>query len=166
MEASSWRCDQLLTPFPPPPPQQRVGGMGPPTALQLWERLYCLPRGLWAQGPPPPQSYYFYFPKFFISLKLFPNKKSRMLVSQSCLTLCELMDCNPPDSSVHGILQARILQASMGSHSLLQGIFLTQGWNPGLLHCRWILYQLSYQGSPNKYINRRMGKCRRVDNAR
>ena len=35
----------------------------------------------------------------------------------------------------------------MGSHSLLQGIFLTQGSNPGLLHCRQILYHLSYQGS-------------------
>ena len=34
-----------------------------------------------------------------------------------------------------------------GSHSLLQGIFLTQEWNPGLLHCRWILYCLSHQGS-------------------
>ena len=33
----------------------------------------------------------------------------------------------------------------MGSLSLLQGIFPTQGWNPGLLHCRRILYQLSYQ---------------------
>ena len=32
-----------------------------------------------------------------------------------------------------------------GSLSLLQGIFLTQEWNRGLLHCRWILYQLSYQ---------------------
>ena len=32
--------------------------------------------------------------------------------------------------------------------SLLQGIFPTQGWNPGLLHCRWILYQLSHKGSP------------------
>ena len=31
---------------------------------------------------------------------------------------------------------------------LLQGIFLTQGSNLGLLHCRWILYQLSHQGSP------------------
>ena len=31
---------------------------------------------------------------------------------------------------------------------LLQGIFPTQGLNPGLLRCRWILYQLSYQGSP------------------
>ena len=33
------------------------------------------------------------------------------------------------------------------SLSLLQGIFLTQESNQGLLHCRWILYQLSYQGS-------------------
>ena len=33
-------------------------------------------------------------------------------------------------------------------HFLLQGIFLTQGLNPGLLHCWQILYQLSYQGSP------------------
>ena len=36
------------------------------------------------------------------------------------------------------------------SLSLLQGIFPTQGLNPGLLHCRRILYQLSYQGSPDK----------------
>ena len=36
----------------------------------------------------------------------------------------------------------------VGSLSLLQGIFATQGWNPGLPHCRLILYQLSHQGSP------------------
>ena len=36
-----------------------------------------------------------------------------------------------------------------GSLSLLQWIFLTQELNQGLLHCRQILYQLSYQGSPN-----------------
>ena len=36
----------------------------------------------------------------------------------------------------------------MGCHALLQGIFLTQGSNPGLPHCRWILYHLSHQGSP------------------
>ena len=34
----------------------------------------------------------------------------------------------------------------MGSLSLLQGIFPTQGSSPGLPHCRWILYHLSYQG--------------------
>ena len=37
---------------------------------------------------------------------------------------------------------------AVGSLSLLQRIFLTQELNWGLLHCRWILYQLSYQGSP------------------
>ena len=36
----------------------------------------------------------------------------------------------------------------VGSRSLLQGIFPTQGSNSGLPHCRWILYQMSHQGSP------------------
>ena len=36
----------------------------------------------------------------------------------------------------------------VGSCSLLQGIFPTQGLNQGLSHCRWILYQLSHEGSP------------------
>ena len=36
----------------------------------------------------------------------------------------------------------------VGSHSLLQGIFPTQGLKPGLPHCRQILYQLSHKGSP------------------
>ena len=48
--------------------------------------------------------------------------------------------------TVHGILQTRILEWDL---SLLQGIFPTQGTNPGLLHCRQILYQLSYKGSLN-----------------
>ena len=39
----------------------------------------------------------------------------------------------------------------VGSLSLLQGIFLTQESKQGLLHYRWILYQLSHQGSPNNY---------------
>ena len=36
----------------------------------------------------------------------------------------------------------------MGSLSLLQEVFPTQGSDPGLLHCRWILYQLTHKGSP------------------
>ena len=39
----------------------------------------------------------------------------------------------------------------VGSPSLLQRIFPTQGLNPGLPHCRQILYKLSYQGSPSTY---------------
>ena len=63
-------------------------------------------------------------------------------VSQSCLTLCDSMDCNLPGSSVHGVVQARKLE-----------------WLPfptpedlpdpcrlSLLH--WILYQLRHLGSP------------------
>ena len=51
---------------------------------------------------------------------------------QSCLTLCDPMDCSPPGSSVHGISQARILDWVAISHS--RGISLTQGSNPHLLH--------------------------------
>ena len=58
-----------------------------------------------------------------------------MLVAQSCATLCDPMDCSPSGSSVHGILQ----NTGVGCHALLQGIFLTQGSNWGLLHCRQIL---------------------------
>ena len=46
----------------------------------------------------------------------------------------------------------------VGSLSLLQGIFPTQGWNPGLLPCRWILYQLSHQGSP-KWPSAQLSSC-------
>ena len=41
----------------------------------------------------------------------------------------------------------------VGSCSLLQGIFPTQGLNPGLPHCRRILYQLSHEGSPKFWLH-------------
>ena len=136
-------------------------------------------------------------------------RKVKVLVSQPCLTLSDPMDCSPPGSSVHGMLQARILEwevipfskgssrpgigttcisrwvlyqhhhlgspcltsekvkvahlcpalcdpmdcpwnspgqnTGVGNLSLFQGIFPTQGSNPGLLHCRQILYQLSHK---------------------
>ena len=105
----------------------------------------------------------------------------KVKVSQSRPTLCD-----PVDYTVHGILQARILEwvhfpfsressqprdwtqashfagrfftswATRGAQeywslSLLQGIFLTQELNRGLLHGRWILYQLNYEGSWKTY---------------
>ena len=39
-----------------------------------------------------------------------PLCKRLFLFAQSCSTLCDPMDCNPPDSSVHGILQTRVLE--------------------------------------------------------
>ena len=59
--------------------------------------------------------------------------KSEGEVSQLCLTLCDPMDYSLPGSSDHGVSQAR---TGMGCHFFLQGIFLTQGLNPGLPHCR------------------------------
>ena len=56
--------------------------------------------------------------------------KTLLQVTQSCPTLCD-----PMHYTVHGILQARILEW-ISSLSLLQGTFPTQGLNPGLLHCR------------------------------
>ena len=40
----------------------------------------------------------------------------------------------------------------MGCHALLQGIFLTQGWNPGLMHWQVDSLPLSHQGSPKQYL--------------
>ena len=75
----------------------------------------------------------------FQYLPFFPCK----LVTQSCLTLCYPMDCSPPGSSVHEIFPGK--DTGVGCHFLLQGIFPTQGSNPGLLHCRQILYRVSYK---------------------
>ena len=68
------------------------------------------------------------------------------LVSQLCPTLCNPVDCNPPGSSVHEDSPSKYTGVSC--HALLQGIFPTQGSNPGLLHCRQILSHLSHQRSP------------------
>ena len=64
--------------------------------------------------------------------------------SQSCLTLCDPMDCILPGSSVHGILQQEYWS---GLPFPSPAIFLTQGLNPGLPHCMQMLYHLSHQGS-------------------
>ena len=71
--------------------------------------------------------------------------RSRSVNSSVCLTL-----------RPHGLKLTRLLcpwnspgkDTGVGSHSLLQGIFLIQRWNLGLLHCRQILHHLSHQGSP------------------
>ena len=59
--------------------------------------------------------------------------KMKVKVGQSCLTLCDPMDSPGQNTGV-------------GSRSLLQQIFPTQGLNSGLPHCRQILYQLSHKG--------------------
>ena len=53
-----------------------------------------------------------------------------------------------PVDSLPGELWRKPKNTGVGSLSLLQVIFPTQESNWGFLHCRWILYQLSYEGSP------------------
>ena len=72
--------------------------------------------------------------------------KVKVLVDQSCLALCDFMDCSPPGSSAHGILQPRIPEWVAISFS--RGSFPTREQTrvsriPGRLRC------LSYQGSPS-----------------
>ena len=64
--------------------------------------------------------------------------ESRSVVSYSLRPRGLYSPCNSPGQNI-----------GVNSGSLLQGIFPTQGSNPGLPHCRQILYQLSHQGSPH-----------------
>ena len=72
----------------------------------------------------------------------------KVSVTQSCQILCNPMDCSPPllcpwDSPGKN--------TRVGCHSLLQGIFLTQGSNLSLLHCSQILHSLSHRESNRDY---------------
>ena len=60
----------------------------------------------------------------------------------SCRTLCNPVDRSLCPENSPG------RNTGMGCHFLLQGIFPTQGWSLGLLHCRQMLYHLSHQGNP------------------
>ena len=77
-------------------------------------------------------------PNFYFSLKW----KVKVLVTESCLT-----QCDPWTVAHHAPLSMAFSRQEYwsGSHALLWGIFLTQGWNPGLLRCRQIIYCLSHR---------------------
>ena len=79
------------------------------------------------------------------------GKTNRGLFTRACVSRSVVSDFVTPWT-----VPARLLcpwnspgkNTGVGSHSLLQGVFLTQGSNLGLLHCRQILYHLSHQGTP------------------
>ena len=79
----------------------------------------------------------FYFPLY--SKQVISESERRSVVSDSLRPQGLYSPWNSPGQNT-----------GMGSRSLLQGIFPNQGLNPGLPHCRQILYQLSHKGSPNK----------------
>ena len=61
---------------------------------------------------------------------------------------CSVVSDSLRPHGLHGPWNSPGQNTGVESHSLLQGIFPTQGLNPGLPHCRQILYQLSHKGSP------------------
>ena len=63
----------------------------------------------------------------------------KLLAAQSCPTLCDLMDCSPPDSSVHGIIQVRILEWVAISFSKYRFIFVLDLSLIAMLHLSWSL---------------------------
>ena len=70
----------------------------------------------------------------------------------SCTNLhcasCSVVSHSLPPHGLYSPRNSPGQKTGVGSHSLLQGTFPTQGSNPGLLYSGWILYQLSHQGSP------------------
>ena len=87
-------------------------------------------------------------PRFFLSIVRvwILNCAMLYLVTQLHPTLCDPMDYSPPGSSVHRDSPSK--NTGVGCHALLQGIFPTQGLNPGLPHCRWILLLSKLPGKP------------------
>ena len=98
------------------------------------------------------------------------------LVAQLCPTFQNPMDYSSLGSSVHGDFPGK--NTRVGCYALLQGIFPTKGSNPGLPHCRWILYHLSHEEKPKntgvgslsllqeifpiQELNRGLLHCRRI----
>ena len=74
---------------------------------------------------------------------IFSVSEVKVLTAQLCPTLC-----NPMNTRLLCSWNSPGKNTGVGCHSLLQGIFLTQGLKPGLLYCRQILQHLSHQGRP------------------
>ena len=77
----------------------------------------------------------------------------RLKLTQHCQLKIESESCSVVSDSfqTHGLFSlwnSPGQNTGVGSLSLLQGIFPTQGSNPSRSHCRWILYQLNHRGSP------------------
>ena len=72
--------------------------------------------------------------QFIKSFPLYVQRESESEVAQSCPTLCDLVDCSLP-----GPWDSPGKNTGVGYHLLLQGIFVTQGSNPGLPHWRQTL---------------------------
>ena len=79
----------------------------------------------------------------------FQRRGQAIVVVQSLSESCSVVSDSLRPHGLYSLWNSPGQNTGVGSLSLLQGIFPTQGLNPGLLHCRQILYQLSHKGSLN-----------------
>ena len=119
-----------------------------PNLANEWERMTPSSQPLLTSRPLPQLQAEMTFRGFapkspFMVMIVGPPKSMLCSIAQSCPTLFDPMDCNPPGSSVHGDSPGK--STGVGYHATLQGIFSTQGSNSGLPHCRRILYCLSHR---------------------
>ena len=85
----------------------------------------------------------------FFSLKILQKQVNRLDLTCRCLlTSCSVVSDSLRPHGLYSPWNSPDQNTGMGSRSLLQGIFPTQRLNPSLPRCRWILCQLSHQGSP------------------
>ena len=76
------------------------------------------------------------------------KNKNHIIISINISEICSVVSNSLWLHGLYSPWNSPGQNTGVGSLSLLWGIFLTQGSNPGLPHCRQILYQLSHQGSP------------------
>ena len=125
-----------------------MGGRG----VDLWTDV-CHPpppvAGIWNKAKFPFHQYGLFIGFWAVSRQIHHTLSVTIMNQWSCSVV-------PNSLRSHGLQPTRLLHpwnfpgksTGVGCHFLLQGIFPTQGLNPGLLHCRQMLYPLSYQGNP------------------
>ena len=141
--------------------------------------LFLSRRQRWNYTPPAPltctcYSLFLELLQFFLDFWVFTISKEEIKETndihvcfyakslQSCPTVCDPMDCSPPGSSVHGDSPGK--NTGVGCHTLLQGVFLTQGFNPcllRLLHWQAGSLPLAPPGKLNIFI-RSQKTCRHI----
>ena len=117
-----------------------------------WNSVVCFEEKIMLQNLYPSRGNHSFL-SFYLSISLFntiKRWKNIIIGSTRFLFPSPPMNCGLPGFSDHGILQARILEWIAIPFS--RGIFLTQGSNAGLPHCRQILYHLRYWAFIHEFI--------------
>ena len=142
-------CPTLCSPMDCSPPGSSVLGI---SQARVWSALLCLLQGVFpTQGSNLHLLSLLHWQAGF--LPLVPMCVCVCVCISSVQFSCSVVSDSLWPHGLYGQWNSPCQNTGVGNLSLLQGIFPTQGSNPGLPHCRQILYQLSHKGSPNIYTH-------------